>query len=102
MDLIKGDLALIKAEQLKPKPSEGLMNDMGKAIEKLLDTFEVSYRIAEIGQKTAKDRIRAKGNVGGSSGVSRTAADDQRNPLQVLIRYDMQPLIPQYFITLLN
>lgn len=51
MELIKGDLNLIKVEKAKTKPNDHLIADIGRGIEKLLDTIEISIRLDEIGKK---------------------------------------------------
>ena len=43
MDLISGDLNLIQIEKCRPKLNEMLITDIGRAIETLLDTFEVAF-----------------------------------------------------------
>ena len=61
MELIKGDLQLIKAERSKNTQNDILIADIGKAIEKLLDTFEVAMLIDQIEKKAHSTRARMRG-----------------------------------------
>eukprot|EP01041_Mallomonas_annulata_P007331 gene7330-14955_t len=62
MDLIKGDLQLIRSERAKPDQNDNLIADIGKAIEKLLDTFEIAIGIDDIAKKIILQRAKARGN----------------------------------------
>ena len=51
MELIKGDLLLIKQEKMKNMSKDGFVAEMGNAIEMLFDTFDIAMKIDEICKK---------------------------------------------------
>lgn len=62
MDLLKGDLNLIKAERAKKVPNDFLIADIGMGIEKLLDTFEIAIRLDELSAKPLAHAAKLRGN----------------------------------------
>ena len=82
MDLISGDLNLIQIEKVRPKLNESLISDIGRAIETLLDTFEVAYMASDAAKVVAKTRGQLDG----------TWLDRDRSPLNetfAFLRYTL-------------
>lgn len=62
MEVIKGDMTLIRNEKLKSNPNDFLIADIGRGIEKLLDIIEISVRIDEHGKQYLEHGAILRGN----------------------------------------
>ena len=58
MDMIECDLTLMHHEKSKTIPNDNIINDIGFAIETLMDTFEIVYRLTEIVLVIARARSK--------------------------------------------
>jgi hypothetical protein len=64
MDLLRGDLNLIRHERDKKVSNDHLIADVGRGIEKLLDTFEIAIRLDELSEKPLGHGAALRGREG--------------------------------------